>query len=86
MLKKGEHYALPLLRKRMIYKRYVIKVWYLNHLGKPTLDYISRLKIKNMTIRATVHSIHPTYVEFMLENNKIITLKTEQALKLEKFL
>ncbi len=39
-----------------------------------------------MTIKATVHSIHPNYVEFMLENNKIITLKTEQALKLEKFL
>lgn len=70
----------------MIYKRYVIKVWYYDALGRQVLDYISRLNVKDMKIRATVYKIHKTYVDFLLQNNRIVSLKNEQAYALEKFL
>lgn len=82
----GEHYALPLLKKKWIRTNITMKVWYHDSLGRPKLDYINRYKIKDMHIKATVYKIHRTYVEFKLENNKIIYLKNEQASKLEKFL
>ena len=82
----GEHYALPLVKKKMIYKRYVIKIWYYDSFGRLIYDHMSKLNIKNDTIRATVYKIHKDYVEFSLQNNKVISLKNEQAYQLEKFL
>lgn len=82
----GEQYKLPLIKTKWIKVNFVKKIWYYDTYGQPVLDYINRLKIKDNCIKATVHKIHRTYIEFLLENNRIVCLKHEQASQLEKFL
>lgn len=82
----GEQYKIPILKRKWIRTNITTKIWYNDAFDHPKLDYMNRFKIYDMNIKGTVHKIHKTYVEFYLENHRILCLKTEQALQLEKFL
>ena len=86
----GDKYYIQLTRKKRVYTRPTIRIWYIDSYGVERYDFIqNRSIIKNEgqpdKIVATVSRMHPDYVELKLENGRILSCHYEFLDTLERF-